>query len=731
MRRVLQWLLRSTLIGLLCWLSAEVAVRLSETMVKPPLRGLENQLIDLAFQIRTVNPNFTMVGPDQVVIIDIDDASIAALGRPQLWPRLYDARAIAHVAKGNPFAIGVDYLYTEPDLMPAVYTDMLRQKGVENPQKVLEALRSDDTLAAVIADVGNIYLAFFDDDQPIEAKNAYPDDLPLRRIADSGASSHIPRLINPQLPIDQLNRAARANATIAMPSEQDGTIRQYQLISILSKGIGSGAVANFPFYMVTDGYGFADDELELRNDGVYAANRLLMPLNKEGQFRINWAGELDEIRYISFFKVVQELVPPEFFSDKFVFFGTSASGMQDLKTVPCQADKMPGVEVHVHAFLTMVNGAWINELTSVDVRWWFVLIAIALAMLQLLLRPLAGFMTAAALTVAELIIFVGDIVPNRSVVFPIATLMIITLLSHVIAALFIYFVRERRVRKLRSAFAAYVPKEVVKRIAQDPKAVKLGGQRMELSVLFSDIRGFTSYSEQLSPEEVVRFLNEYLSVMSTAIFNEKGTIDKFIGDAIMAIFGAPVPDRTHAVNACSAALGMRNALREFNARLNASGKPSVAMGAGINTGEMTVGNIGSQQRFNYTVIGDAVNVASRLESLTKFFGVELIVSEHTYRQCPPESFVFRPLGKVRVKGRVQALAVYELCGKNGDPSISIDLSAWQRALDLLYSGDANAALAHFEEFARRHPHDGASEPFIDLCNQVRDTGKMPVFTPEK
>lgn len=518
---------------------------------------------------------------------------------------------------------------------------------------------------------------------------------------------------------------------ISMPSQHDGTVRSYQLLSTTGEEQGASWLANFPFYMLTDALGLGDEELEVRDDGIHALNQLFVPLDQRASFRINWAGEQDPIRYISFFKVVHEMVPAEFFEGKFVFFGTSASGMQDLKTVPSRIDKMPGVEVHVHAFLTMANEAWIKEVSNREARPWFLIIAIILAGLMLVMRPLFGFVTTVVLAVAEMLAFVLYVLPERSMVFPIVSLMIITLLTHVFSALYIYFVRERNVRKLRNAFAAYVPKEVVRKIAADTRAVKLGGQRMHLTVLFSDIRGFTSYSESLAPEEVVSFLNDYLSRMSEAIFSNRGTIDKFIGDAVMAIFGAPISQRDHANRACSAGLDMVAALEAFNEVLRQEKKPPVAMGAGINTGDMTVGNIGSRQRFNYTVIGDSVNVAARLESLTKFFGVTLICSAATREACEPDHFVFRPLGRVRLQGRSGHTEIFELCGTADHVVLSYDSTEWSAIIDAVNARDLNGALHRLIVFRERHPNDLPSLRMYELCVLVRDTGDEPVFTPGK
>ncbi len=721
-RRFLRWVVQSVVLGLVCWASAETAVYISNRMAKPPLRGLENQLTDLAFQTRTLNPAFTDLTPDDVVIIDIDDASIAVLGRPQQWPRLYDARAIAHVAAGNPFAIGIDYLYTEADSLLPVYADLLERNGFSTSDSILNAMRSDDSLATAIRSAGNVYLALFDKGSGTDSSGFTH----LRRLSAAGETlKHAPKLHAPMLPHTPFAAAARANGTIATPSENDGTVRYYQLVSQENDSF----VANFPFYMVTDAFGFADEELSVGNDGIYALGKLLVPLRPDGSFRINWGGAENSIRYISFYKVVEGLVPSEFFENKFVFFGTSASGLHDLKTVPPGFDKMPGVEVHVNAFLTLINRAWLNEITDREARISLISAGILLAGLMLLLKPFAGFLTAIVLITAELFGFVLYAMPVKMTVFPIVTLMIITLLAHIFSALYIYFVRERNVRKLRNAFAAYVPREVVKKIAAETRQVRLGGQRMELAVLFSDIRGFTSYSEGLEPEAVVAFLNDYLSRMTEVIFTHKGTIDKFIGDTVMAIFGAPLKLKNPSQHACDTALGMVKALQALNVELSAAGKQPVNIGIGINTGDMTVGNIGSRQRFSYTVIGDAVNVAARLESLTKFFGQSILVSEDTARQAGFDHYSFRLMGPVRLQGRSGATRVYALL--TGSAAQRVDRAAWEAALEALDGHRFTEARERLEAFLAVNPDDIPAQQNLERCTASMAAGEVVVFTPAK
>jgi adenylate cyclase len=246
---------------------------------------------------------------------------------------------------------------------------------------------------------------------------------------------------------------------------------------------------------------------------------------------------------------------------------------------------------------------------------------------------------------------------------------------------------------LKTVFGQYVSGPVVERILQDPARARLGGERKVLSVLFSDIRGFSQFSEEMAPEELAAFLGEYLTPMTELVLASGGTLDKYIGDAVMAIWGAPIDDDAHAAKACEVALKMQEELVALNATWKAANKPRIAIGIGLNTGPMAVGNMGSAARFDYTVLGDQVNLASRLEALTKEYGLGILAGEATVAAAG-DGFVFREIDLVRVKGRAGAAPVFELVGRKGtriDPGWPAALAMY-RTRDFAAARDAFASL---------------------------------------
>jgi adenylate cyclase len=277
----------------------------------------------------------------------------------------------------------------------------------------------------------------------------------------------------------------------------------------------------------------------------------------------------------------------------------------------------------------------------------------------------------------------------------------------------------REKAQIRSAFGQYLQSTLVERLLQDPD--RLGGQRRELTVLFSDIRGFSRFSEQLEPELLSDFLNEYLTPMTELVMRDAGMLDKYIGDAIMAVYGAPLLIDDHAVRACGTALAMQEALTPLNKTWKESGLPEIRIGIGINTGPMSVGNMGSERRFDYTVMGDAVNLGARLEGLTKGYKVDILVGEDT-KKAASASFVFREVDRVRVLGRSAAASVYELCGTTAAPGLTEpQRSLFANGLAAYRVQDWDACEQLLDQLLLQVPGDGPSQTLMGRLEELRQT----------
>lgn len=683
-----------------------------------PIRKLENSIYDLAFQFRTVNNGFRFLKPDDIAIVTIDNESIHELGRVQAWPRLFDAEVIKYIAGGQPLAIGVDFLYTESDTLPAIYKQLLRSNGLNNPSNIISALSTDQMLAKAIQEAQNVYLTLYEDKEmnlDADMDTAFSSLRLFRSRQDP--LMQMSRIKYVQAPIKLFSSVAKGIGNIDMHTDNDGVLREYQSFKQIgeTKHDSVNLLANLPIYMLSDLYGTDDQHLVLKDSKAWLTDSVYIPLNKSGAFRINWLGSNEHFRYIPFYKIYQKSVPAEFFKDKVVFLGTSAAGLEDLKTVPHSDDRMPGVEVHATAFLDIVNQAFIHELSLIKFLPAILFISILMSWLFTYTRPFNALLFLIAFLLIESF-FAFMLFRNNAVMIPVVALLGGTVITGILTNTYNYFTERKQKQQLRNAFGTYVSSTVVNKILEDPNSLMLGGTKKVLSVLFSDIRGFTTYSENMDPQLVVKIINKYLSAMSEPVLAHEGTIDKFIGDAIFAIFGAPLENSDHASEACEVALEMIIKLKEVNQDLVHEGFDPLKIGIGLNTGEMTIGNIGSSKRFDYTAIGDAVNLGSRIEGLTKHFNVPILVSHFTKNACDTNRFLFRDLPETRVQGKQLSVGIFELIDfksnrANYEPGITI----WEKAQLAFMMKDFERAAEFFRQYQEIYPKDSPAEIYLIKC----------------
>jgi adenylate cyclase len=390
------------------------------------------------------------------------------------------------------------------------------------------------------------------------------------------------------------------------------------------------------------------------------------------------------------------------------FVGATAANLHDLLLVPTSRGlPMPGVEVHASAFDTVLQRRFLSPVPG-----W------AVVLLLVLLGSVGGLFAARLKTrwaVPAIVATLLAIAVASFVLFDQGLLLDIVWPSLAVLLAYVGGMVERRVssekerRQVTQAFSRYVSRSVVEAILRDPARLRLGGERRRMSVLFSDIRGFTSISERMDPDALVKLLNTYLSRMTDIVFAHAGVLDKYIGDAVMAFWNAPLDQADHPRRAVDTALDMQTALAEMN-RAKAFGDVTIGIGVGINTGDVVVGNIGGQQRFEYTVIGDSVNLASRLEALTRTYDVGIIVTDEV-RAALGDGYLLRPLDKVAVKGKKEPVLIYEVMAR------AAQAEAWQRkvatdfatALSAYFSKDFAGAAARCADLLALRPDDGPSK----------------------
>ncbi len=414
---------------------------------------------------------------------------------------------------------------------------------------------------------------------------------------------------------------------------------------------------------------------------------------------------------------VEKFNKAEFFKNRSVLIGASALGIGDIRNTPVQVG-MPGPETHLNAYANLIDKNYI-----LDIKNSLVIIPILTFVFGLIFTLI--FTTASPLfspIILLLIFAVGYYLDyllflKYKIMTTTWTLYGVLIFSFVGILIYKYFTEERSKKKIRQAFSKYVSPAVVNELLKSDKNLELGGKKQRLTVMFSDLRGFTTFSEKLDPQQLSEFLNIYFTKMTDEVFKANGTLDKFIGDAVMAFFGAPLTYENNAANACRCALQSLDRLTELNIEFQKQGYPQLDMGIGLNTGDMSVGNMGSSTLQNYTVLGDSVNLAARLEGLNKDYGTKIIIGEDTYLEIQNE-FTCRELDLVRVKGKKTATPIYELIGeKNLSPTEDKWLSEYNHARSEYKNKNFKSAAAAFQICIDLKQSDKTSHVFLKRCHE--------------
>ncbi len=439
-------------------------------------------------------------------------------------------------------------------------------------------------------------------------------------------------------------------------------------------------------------------------------------IKTEEELFIYYSGPAKTYTTLSYADVHAGLINESIFADKIILVGASAAGLGDVFQTPFGA--MPGVEIRANTINTLREGIRMEVLPTYISISTFVVIALSLFLI-------ISFGRSWPLIYLLLLLVGGSIVLGAYTIFayewivPHLYQIILFILTTGTLLLLQYVFESNEKRFIRRGFEQYVAPSVVAQITDHPEMLVLGGEERKLSILFSDIRGFTTISEQLTPSQLMNQLNEYLEEMSEAVMERKGLVDKYIGDAVMAFWGAPLSDELHAQNACESAVGMMRALDMLNERWKEENKPPFKIGIGISTGEVVVGNMGSRRRFNYSIIGDEVNFSARIEGLTKQYGVYCLIGQTTYEAIKGLSHLpTRELDDVMVKGKIEPRRIYELITEPLTEAKKVVLEHFALGREHYKSGDFTEAVTEFKIALVADPSDGPSKVFLERSEDL-------------
>jgi adenylate cyclase len=736
------------------WSKGHVSIGVVSNVFKV-LEMIDNKIIDLKFKLR---PDTN--GHKNIVVVAIDENSLKKLGRWQSWSRENYAQTVSRLDKHGAKTIGFDIVFDSPDhnagfkYLTQLEANYAKTKGaLKDFKKALEQAKMfsntdwmlEQASKSFNRDGKSVVFGHFIQSKKRYEKQKFKDmPNPLRVLLRSS----IPFRPHDQVPIElirtvdnfginykKLARSSSHHGFFSMNPDNDGVVRHYQLFHSIYENI----IPSLSLKMI-EKYWNSSAVIEKLNSGMLMLSmdgriKYDLAVPSTGKVRLNFNGTQNSYKTVSLADVLDEsksikymykqsvenkfeATKDEIFKDAIVLVGATAIGIFDVRNTPKQVN-LAGVEVHATILDQFLNNKFFGELSDYSL---FTLMILKSLILLILSYIIFKFTAISALISTVLIVFsyiwwdYNYIFLANKIVFQ-TPFLISVILTYLSLNSYKFFTEEKEKQFIKNTFKSYVSRDVVQQMLDDPEAIKLGGENKFISVMFTDIVGFSSVSEDLSPKDLSYILNIYLTRMTDVVFQNSGTLDKFIGDAIMCFWGAPMGLEDHAKLACKSALEMREIHTSINAQIASYGV-NLQTRIGINTGDMAVGNMGSDTQFAYTCIGDAVNLSSRLEAVNKAYATTIMISEFTHKLVK-DDFVFRKLDRVRVVGKQEAVIIYELVGFKGevDTEQLEKISSFEKALELYFLGEFDLALNIFSN--ELHSLDKTAKVFVKRCKYLQ------------
>jgi len=638
--------------------------------------------------------------PEQIVIIQVDQQSIDALSRQSIhwtWPRQVYAPVVEYLSEAE--AVFLDILFTEPS-----------SYGQEDDSIFSEAIRG----------ASNVYLPVF---LSRKEKLLTPEDESFIKGIALKEKIHVVETFSSVVtPTDLLKPSVRGGGNVTISPDDDGVYRRVPLVFQL----GQYTVPHFvlSYLLQKDVVKVIDGDLYARYEKIPLDSGKLLPRYSKEENPFAVFSFIDILNSsLSSAKSQSPRIKKDFFRGKFVFVGLTAAGLYDLKPTPISSIST-GVLIHATILDTILTKNFIRQVNHVFVIAFMFLICLFITTFVLRHHSMYINLSMFLLSLLIVLIVMASLFKNglyMNIISPLLSLM----MSFIISAAYSYAIEGKERIFIKRTFSQYMDSKIVDYILKNPSLIKPGGQRKRVTVFFSDITNFTGIAEKTSAEKTAMILHRILNALTEVIIRNGGVVDKYIGDSIMAFWGAPFETHKDEINACTAALQCIQAIKEINDSSKEKGIPDINIRIGMHTGDAIAGNIGSDRLFNYTVIGDAVNLASRLESVNKIFGTKILISEDTIKQTGNLFFV-RELGLVEVKGKTIPIRIFELMDVERDVSserIGM-IKLFHKGLALYREKHWRDALEFFESILSRFPDDGPSEFYRSRCTYLMTNPRL-------
>jgi adenylate cyclase len=697
-------LTKKTLLGAGLGVLAAALVLLATRVLMPDLfERFEAETLDSRFLAKVKQQMSARRGDviEDIVIVDIDQRSLDKLGLYAQWPRSHHARVIDYLKREGAAVIAFDILFMERD----------------------ERAAYDSALVASVARAGNVVNALaFSAANPeafLPPMLAAPQQFEAQRFA-LDLPAHTP-ITFPQEErfsgkfFELYNRSAKLGFVNFLDSKEDAIRRMPLFMSFAGKIYPAFALA-----AVVQRLGLSAQEVTISAErevwlGGAPGPRLRVPVNRRGEMLVNYQGGFQSFRYLSYVDVMEGRLEAGFFKNKIALIGTSAPGLYDLRVAPFQ-NNFPGVEIHANMIHNVLSQDFIWQEPAASSVVMLALLAVLTGVIALLLTPWASLAFTGFIAAGYIGLTFWAFVYRNAWMAEVEPVLAIAL-TLLLGMIYRYLSEEREKNLIYGMFGNYLSDNLVRAILRRPAMLKLGGERKFATAFFSDIKDFTEISERLTPDEMIMQLNEYLSVMSDIVLKYGGYLDKYVGDAIVAGFGLPLDLEDHAERACFAALEMQEGLVTLRNKWRNEMKPLFEARIGVNTGLMIAGNIGGQTRSNYTMIGDSVNLASRLEGVNKMYGTRIIISEETFESAKSK-IIARELDAVRVKGKSRPVRIFELIARR-DHGVTTNQAAvikhFARGLEYYRLQDWRNAVLQFRRVLDLNKEDGPAIEFLRRC----------------